>query len=172
MEAIGHHLPAILSKQDSTDNSTVDNEISISDLSHTTSHPDASSNEAASLSRRGKLMLRSGQYENSISYFLQVLPMQREIYGARHPLVGATLNNIGVAYKYMALRYGQEYERKALASFEESLSIFQECLGPDHEVTAKTVHNLWQLMQRISKRKAERGSYVSRDCRNFMATSA
>mmetsp|Transcript_37286 Transcript_37286/g.81734 ORF Transcript_37286/g.81734 Transcript_37286/m.81734 type:complete len:251 (-) Transcript_37286:1028-1780(-) len=168
MDAITHHLP-MLSMQDSSD-STVDNDISMSDISNLSSDPEASAEVAASLSRQGKQLLRAGQYEQSLHCFLQVLPQQREIYGTctRHPSVAATLNNMGVAYKYMAQQYGQEYERKALSSFEEALCIFQECLGPDHPVTAKTVHNLWQLMQRISKQKAERGIYVSRDTRAIL----
>jgi tetratricopeptide (TPR) repeat protein len=183
MDALNSHLPAAI-KQDSY-RSADDSDTSFNDLSFTsltgpgeieTITPSAEL--AASLARRGKMMLRSGQYDDALTYFQQALPLQREIFGTRHKIVAATLNNLGVTYKYLSrqqLQQGQQrdmYERFAIESFEEALSILQDEFGPNDRTTAKTLNNLWQLMQAITQRKSEGGHYVSRDFRNLTARSA
>lgn len=180
LDALNSHLPAII-KQDSY-RSADDSDTSFNDLSFTsltgpgeieTITPSAEL--AASLARRGKMMLRSGQYDDALTYFQQALPLQREIFGTRHKIVGATLNNLGVTCKYLSRQQLQQrdmYERFAIESFEEALSILQNEFGPNDRTTAKTLNNLWQLMQDITQRKSEGGQYVSRDFRNLTARSA
>jgi len=180
MGALNSHLPAIL-KQDSH-RSVDDSDASLNDISFTsltgpgeveTFTPSAEL--ASSLSRRGKMMLRSGQYGDALAYFQQALPLQRDIFGTRHKLVAATLNNMGVTYKYLARQRPQQrelYERLALSSFEEALSILQQEFGPNDKVTAKTLNNLWELMHTVAERKSEKGQYVSRDFRTLTARSA
>lgn len=178
--ALNSHLPSII-KQDRY-RSADDSDASFNDLSFTslTGPGEAeiytpSIELASSLARRGKMMLRSGQYDDALAYFQQALPLQREIHGSRHKIVAATLNNLGVTYKYLSRRQPQQrdmYERLAIASFEEALSILQNEFGPNDKTTAKTLNNLWQLMQAITERKSEEGQYVSRDYRNLTARSA
>ena len=91
------------------------------------------------------MMLRSGQYDDALAYFQQALPLQREVFGTRHKLVAATLNNMGVTYKYLSRQRPQQrdmYERLAISSFEEALSILQQEFGPNNKVTTKTLDNL------------------------------
>ena len=154
MASLNSHLPSII-KQDSYRNAD-DSDASFNDLSFTslTGPGEAeiytpSIELASSLARRGKMMLRSGQYDDALAYFQQALPLQREIHGSRHKIVAATLNNLGVTYKYLSRRQPQQrdmYERLAIASFEEALSILQDEFGPNDKTTAKTLNNLWQLM--------------------------
>ena len=175
IDALNSHLPAIL-KQDSY-RSADDSDASFNDLSFTslvgpgegeTFTPSAEF--AHSLSGRGKMMLRSGQCDDALAYFQQALPLQREVFGTRHKLVAATLNNMGVAYKYLSRQRPQQrdmYERLAISSFEEALSILQQEFGPNNKVTAKTLDNLWQMMQNVAERKSKEGRYVSRDVRSL-----
>ena len=180
IDALNSHLPAIM-KQDSY-RSADDSDASFNDLSFTslvgpgegeTFTPSAEF--AHSLSRRGNMMLRSGQYDDALAYFQQALPLQREVFGTRHKLVAATLNNMGVTYKYLSRQRPQQrdmYERLAISSFEEALSILQQEFGPNNKVTTKTLDNLWQMMQTVAERKSENGHYVSRDVRAVTARSA
>jgi tetratricopeptide (TPR) repeat protein len=173
IDALNSHLPAVL-KQDSY-RSADDSDASLNDLSFTSlvgpgeGETFAPSAEFAhSLSRRGAAMLRSGQYDDALAYFQQALPLQREVFGPRHKLVAATLNNTGVTYKYLSRQRPQQrdmYERLAISSFEEALNILQQEFGPNNKVTAKTLDNLWQMMQTVAERKSENGQYVSRDVR-------
>ena len=176
-------LPSILhvSSQESANKCTaIESElsaISSSYINNESYSEENTSEEAQSLTRRGKSMLRSAQYLEAIECFQHALHIQREIYGSRHGLVAATLNNIGVCYKHISriknsAREQNVYEEKAVSAFKEALSIFQEVKGPDHDVTQKNLHNLWQLMQEISERRAGEGQYISRDYRSFMAKTA
>lgn len=180
MGALNSHLPAIM-KQDSY-RSADDSDASFNDLSFTSLTGPAetetftpSAELASSLARRGKMMLRSGQYDDAQAYFQQALPLQRDIFGSRHKVVAATLNNLGVTYKYLSRQRPLQrdmYERLAILSFEEALSILQDEFGPTDKTTEKTLNNLWQLMQAIAERKSAEGQYVSRDFRNLTARSA
>lgn len=180
MDVLNSHLPAIM-QQDSY-RSADDSDTSINILSFTsltgpgeTEVSTPSTELASSLARRGKMMLRSGQYDDALAYFQQALPLQREIYGSRHKVVAATLNNLGVTYKYLSRRQPQPrdmYERLAIRSFEEALSILQYEFGPNDKTTVKTLNNLWQLMQDITERKTNNGHYISRDFRNLTSRSA
>lgn len=180
MDALNSHLPAII-KQDSY-RSVDDSDTSLNVFSFTSltgpgeTEISAPLTElASSLARRGKTMLRSSQYDDALAYFQQALPLQREIYGSRHKVVAATLNNLGVTCKYLSRRQPRQrdmYERLAIRSFEEALSILQDEFGPNNKTTAKTLHNLWQLMQAITERKSYEGQYVSRDFRNLTGRSA
>lgn len=175
MDALNSHLPAIIKQESyrSADDSDASfNVFSFMSLTGPgeTEISTPSTELASSLERRGKTMLRLGQYDGALAYFQQALLLQREIHGSRHKVVAITLNNLGVTYKNLSRQRPQQrdmYEQLAIRSFEEALSILQDELGPNNKTTAKTLNNLWQMMQDITERKSDEGQYISRDFRNL-----
>lgn len=95
------------------------------------SRPDASKADlAASLYELSNAHFYAGHYQQAEKLTLQVLAMNREVYGERHPRVAECLVNLGAIQQ--DLGHYQEAER----FHRQALAITQAFYGPDHHMTA------------------------------------
>jgi eukaryotic-like serine/threonine-protein kinase len=95
---------------------------------------------AASLSELANTNFYAGHYDISDSLNRQVLAMQRQLYGERHPLVADTLINLGsIQFQLGHYTEAERYERQAL-------DIVQSFYGKDHPETADAMTILGQSL--------------------------
>ena len=95
---------------------------------------------AASLSELANTHFYAGHYDVSDSLNRQVLAMQRQLYGERHPLVADTLINLGsIQFQLGHYSDAERYNRQAL-------DIVQSFYGKDHPETADTMTILGQSL--------------------------
>jgi tetratricopeptide (TPR) repeat protein len=80
-----------------------------------------------------------GHYAEAIPLAEQVLDLRRHVWGANHPDVATSLNNLAYLYDAQG-RYGE-----AEPLYQQALKIRQEALGANHPVVSTSLNNLAYL---------------------------
>ncbi|MBI4777939.1 tetratricopeptide repeat protein [Candidatus Desantisbacteria bacterium] len=79
------------------------------------------------------------RYEDAKKYYQEALEINIRIWGKggeKHPLVGQSMNNIGLTY-YLLKDYSQ-----AIKCYEQGLTILGKSFGQDHPCMIQTINNL------------------------------
>lgn len=110
-----------------------------------TEHPDL----AMVLSTLGDLLISPGVHkkepEEAIGYYSRALEIREAALGPVHPLVAASLGDLGRAYQLL------EDDAKAREFFERSLAVTEAVFGPDHPGVSAPLSRLASLARRAGR---------------------
>jgi tetratricopeptide (TPR) repeat protein len=97
------------------------------------------SNEFEILNREVIRLYRIGNYDHGVFIGKKAIEVAEKAFGADHPYVATSLNNLGELYKAQG-RYAQ-----AELLHKRSLAIREKALGADHPYVATSLNNLGEL---------------------------
>lgn len=110
-----------------------------------TDHPDL----AMVLSTLGDLFISPGIHDKdpelAIGYYWRAWEIRKTVLGPNHPLVAASLSDLGRAYQLL------EDDAKAREYFEQSLAVTEAAFGPDHPGVAAPLSRLASLTARAGR---------------------
>ncbi len=86
-----------------------------------------------------------GFYNEAIHYFEQCLSLSEQRFGAKHPTVATSLNNLALLYETQG-----KYE-EAEPLYRRSLAIWEKQLGENHPNVAASLNNLAELYESQGK---------------------
>ena len=93
----------------------------------------------------GRFYESQGFYNKALPYFEQCLSLSEQRFGAKHPTVATSLNNLGGLY----LAQGKYREAEPL--YKRSLAIWEKQLGENHPDVATSLNNLAELYRAQGK---------------------
>ena len=96
----------------------------------------ASAEFATNLTELANSHFFAGDYVQADSIDRRLLPMDRQLYGARHPLVAGVLTNAG------DVRFNRGQYTEAEPYYRQALDIAQGWYGPEHHETASALTSL------------------------------
>jgi serine/threonine-protein kinase len=99
-----------------------------------------SAERAATLLSLADVTFYQGHYEESLSWNLQALAMDRRLYGEQHPAVADELNNLG------AIEADRGNFAAAESYYRQALAIVERWYGPEHPETAANLTALAQVL--------------------------
>ena len=88
-----------------------------------------------------------GDSKQELEYLEQVLSIEKDIYGERHPNVATVLNNIGEVWRSLG------NPKKAIKYYNQALSIDKEIYGQKHPHVAITINNIGAAWDEIGEHK-------------------
>ncbi|HET7099988.1 MAG TPA: tetratricopeptide repeat protein, partial [Terriglobia bacterium] len=105
---------------------------------------------AQNLSELAERYTRERRFAEAEKLYEGALDIERSVSGARDAGGGATLNNLGCVH------FAEGHLEKAARLFQESLSVWLKCLGPEHPFIAAPLNNLAAVsMERRASLEAE-----------------
>ncbi len=99
-------------------------------------HPECHEDLAYALNKLGRVLARTGDFENAEASFTESLEMRRRLVGPSSQEIASTLNNLA------QLLSDQSRYEEAIERHQEALAMRRELLGPAHEDIASSLNNI------------------------------
>ena len=97
--------------------------------------------------KMGTYALRQGYASQAKEYYTQALEISKAVFGAHHPSVADTLNNLGNAWSDLGK------PKKAIEYYTQALEIYKAVFGAHHPSVADTLNNLGNAWSDLGEKK-------------------